>query len=241
MSQSNQEYMARRFKSFDAAKTLGAAPDRFVPGYDTVLPEAVRVELGAAPRGEPEEVIIGRRPLGQPPPEIAPPRIKRPSPKWLELLGGVLAFGAMLAILAVLVAVMPRKPDPAFRRTIEAIEREGSRAINSSPGAAGSPAPGLETTPAPRAPRVTKHVPRAKLVHPPAPRADGLEPLQIGSFYPVKMPYGLEVRARYHGELPSIADLPTHPNQIGDMYLVGNVPWIWLFAPGATRAAWIDP
>jgi hypothetical protein len=41
--------------------------------------------------------------------------------------------------------------------------------------------------------------------------------------------------------LPSQDDLPFHRNTIGDMYLVCNVPFVWLFAPGASRAGWIDP
>jgi hypothetical protein len=55
------------------------------------------------------------------------------------------------------------------------------------------------------------------------------------------MPYGLEVLATYRGELPAIDDLPSHPNRIGDMCLVHGVPWVWIFAPGATHADWIDP
>ena len=55
------------------------------------------------------------------------------------------------------------------------------------------------------------------------------------------MPYDLEVLATFRGWLPSQDDLPSHRNAIGDMYLVGNVPFVWLFAPGTTHANWIDP
>jgi hypothetical protein len=55
------------------------------------------------------------------------------------------------------------------------------------------------------------------------------------------MPYGLEVRTTYRGELPNQESLPTHHNQIGDMYVVNGVPFVWLFAPGASHASWIDP
>jgi hypothetical protein len=68
-----------------------------------------------------------------------------------------------------------------------------------------------------------------------------LKPLEIGHHYLATLPYGIEVRMKYKGTLASVDDLPSHPNQIGDMYLVGNVPWVWIFAPGASRADWIDP
>jgi hypothetical protein len=87
--------------------------------------------------------------------------------------------------------------------------------------------------------------PRTTLVKLPPPRAQlvgDLPPLIPGGRYLMTMPYqNLEVLGVYLGEKASIDDLPSHPNKIGDMYLVNGVPWIWLFAPGATRAAWIDP
>jgi hypothetical protein len=56
------------------------------------------------------------------------------------------------------------------------------------------------------------------------------------------MPYdNLEVLATFRGWLASQDDLPSHPKAIGDMYLVKGVPFVWLFAPGASRADWIDP
>jgi hypothetical protein len=55
------------------------------------------------------------------------------------------------------------------------------------------------------------------------------------------MPYGIEVLTTYRGELPTIDDLPSHPNRIGDMLVINGVPWVWIFAPGAARADWIDP
>jgi hypothetical protein len=56
------------------------------------------------------------------------------------------------------------------------------------------------------------------------------------------MPYdNLEVLATFRGWLPSQDDLPSHPNQIGDMFVINGVPFVWLFAPGATHADWIDP
>jgi hypothetical protein len=100
----------------------------------------------------------------------------------------------------------------------------------------------------PPTPRATfvQHVPRATLVKlPGAPRAQlvgDLPPPVVGRQYLATMPYdNLEVLATFRGWLPSQDDLPSHPNAIGDMYLVGNVPFVWIFAPGATHADWIDP
>jgi hypothetical protein len=71
--------------------------------------------------------------------------------------------------------------------------------------------------------------------------ASDLAPLVVGRQYLGTMPYGLEVLTMFRGALRSQDDLPTHFNHIGDMYIVGNVPFVWLFAPGATHADWIDP
>ena len=66
--------------------------------------------------------------------------------------------------------------------------------------------------------------------------------LTPGEQYTATMPYdNLEVLATFRGWLLSQDDLPSHRNAIGDMYLVGNVPFVWLFAPGASRGGWIDP
>jgi hypothetical protein len=75
-------------------------------------------------------------------------------------------------------------------------------------------------------------IPRAALVNPPSPGE-----LQLGNHYLVRMPYDLQVLTTYKGELASVDDLPSHPNHIGDFYMVGQTPWVWLFAPGATSEA----
>jgi len=59
--------------------------------------------------------------------------------------------------------------------------------------------------------------------------------------YLAEMPYGLEVLATYRGELPAQDDLPSHRNAIGDMYLVAGTPFVWIWAPHAAHADWIDP
>ena len=35
--------------------------------------------------------------------------------------------------------------------------------------------------------------------------------------------------------------LPSHGNRIGDLWVVGNTPWVWIWAPGAAHAGWVDP
>jgi hypothetical protein len=55
------------------------------------------------------------------------------------------------------------------------------------------------------------------------------------------MPYNLKVLATYRGELPSIDMLPASGNRLGDTWVVGDMPWVWIWAPGAARADWIDP
>jgi hypothetical protein len=55
------------------------------------------------------------------------------------------------------------------------------------------------------------------------------------------MPYNIEASATFKGRLKSENFLPTTNNEIGDMWIVGQTPWIWLQAPGAAKVDWIDP
>jgi hypothetical protein len=56
------------------------------------------------------------------------------------------------------------------------------------------------------------------------------------------MPYlNLEAVATFRGRLPAENFLPQSGNEIGDMWMVNQTPWIWLRAPGAAKADWIDP
>ena len=55
------------------------------------------------------------------------------------------------------------------------------------------------------------------------------------------MPYGIEVLATYKSQMSSVDLLPIHRNAIGDMFVVNGVPWVWIWAPGAARADWIEP
>ena len=59
----------------------------------------------------------------------------------------------------------------------------------------------------------------------------------------MRMPYdeNLEVRGVLKDYLDSESLLPRTGNHIGDTWIVGNVPWVWITAPGTTAPAWIDP
>lgn len=79
--------------------------------------------------------------------------------------------------------------------------------------------------------------PRAQLVQLP----ESLPPLVPGQRYLATMPYGLEVLARYKGSLSDEQFLPRTGNHLGDMFVVGSTPWVWITTPGTTTPQWIDP
>jgi hypothetical protein len=93
-----------------------------------------------------------------------------------------------------------------------------------------------EQTRAPRAQLVKLSPPRAQLVRP-----DSLPSPVPGRQYLATMPYNVEVLATYRGRLDAEWMLPQSGNAIGDMWLVDTTPWVWIWAPGANRADWIDP
>jgi hypothetical protein len=85
--------------------------------------------------------------------------------------------------------------------------------------------------------------PRAELFKLPPPRAQliRLRQWKVGETRSVMMPYHLEALATYRGRLESQDMLPSSGNQLGDTWVVGETPWVWIWAPGASRADWIDP
>ena len=195
---------------------------RYNPGYDTELPEQARLELDRPRRPR----ILGRKTKST---------LKK-SPKW------PLYLALHITIVVVGGTMATWRQEPTAERTNKAI----SQLLVPQPAPTPmTPAPGrasrwtlylaTQQTPAPRATLVKLPPPRAQLV-------GDLSPLIPGKRYLATMPYdNLEVLATFRGWLPSQDDLPSHPNAIGDMYLVGNVPFVWLFAPDATHADWIDP
>jgi hypothetical protein len=57
----------------------------------------------------------------------------------------------------------------------------------------------------------------------------------------LKLPYNIEVPATYKGRLAAEWMLPASGKHIGDTWVVGDTPWVWIWAPGAAQADWIDP
>jgi hypothetical protein len=76
----------------------------------------------------------------------------------------------------------------------------------------------------------------------PAPRTDifAITSEHIDQTHTITMPYGTQVSATLRGFLEQENQLP-RVGHIGDMYVVGSVPWIWIQAPGTTAPTWIDP
>jgi hypothetical protein len=54
------------------------------------------------------------------------------------------------------------------------------------------------------------------------------------------MPYGETINATLRGFLENENQLP-RVGHIGDMYVVGSVPWIWIQVPGTSAPMWVDP
>jgi hypothetical protein len=213
MPKADQESLARRFHH---------------DNFDTELPPDVRAELKAPPQERP---VILERPIYQP-----------------TNRSGIFKWGGGLALCAIILAGTianysgspkapgtPQQPDPVLKH---------SKAILA---AQSTPIPTLGPAGSWRAPEQFAYnrnaAPRATLVKLPPPRARlvSLPPPVIGGRYLATMPYNVEVLATYRGEMASVNLLPSHGNQIGDMWVVEGTPWVWIFAPGTTHADWIDP
>jgi len=116
--------------------------------------------------------------------------------------------------------------------------QEEQHAVPQAPTVSGVP---LEQ-PAAAPPQISV-APRAELLRLPPPRAQlvRLPEWRVGEERPVMMPYGLQVTARLKGKLTSTGMLPTSGNAIGDAWGIGDSAWVWVAAPGAGTAKWIDP
>jgi hypothetical protein len=64
---------------------------------------------------------------------------------------------------------------------------------------------------------------------------------KLGEERQLIMPYGLKVLGRYKSRLDAEWMLPASGNAIGDTWAIGDNLWVWITAPGASNAAWIDP
>jgi hypothetical protein len=228
MHQLNQEQAAWRNQSFDTETT----PPGYDAGYECELPPHVRTEL-VAPR-RPRILSLQRS-------DSLKPAVKWPL--YLAVLVAVIIIGA--------VALLWRQQGAERAKTNQAIAQPLTP--QPTPAPAATPVPTPVPLPPGSADRWKEYLaaqqrtaPRAILIKLPPPRAElvrlpGGPPLIEGYQYLATMPYGLEVSATYRGWLATQDDLPSHRNAIGDMYLVKGVPFVWVFAPGAQQADWIDP
>jgi hypothetical protein len=193
-------------------------PARRIQSFDTVLPDQVRVEFTRPKRSR----IVGRR---------------EPSDRSTLRSVGTIVFGAI--ILAVAIGLAGRHEAQHL-----AAMQEPNSAAAPTQIAVPTLAPTVDRKPAPRPVlAATPHAPRATLVKLPPPRAVlvRLPQWRIGEERPVMMPYGLEVAALLKGKLASPDMLPMSGNAIGETWVVGDSAWVWVAAPGASSASWIDP
>jgi hypothetical protein len=219
----NQESLAGRSQSFDTKNPAAGGP-RYDTGYECELPADVRTELVAPKRPH----ILG-----------LPPKPKRDG-----ILKWVGAFALSVAILGGTIGNYNQTRSRGTTTPTVAPSRVAHEPTSTpTPGPGGGQASSANNPPAPRA-MLIKPAPKATLVKLPPPRAQlvgDLPPLIPGRQYLATMPYNVEVLATYKGQMDSVDLLPSHRNAIGDMRIVNGVPWVWIFAPGATHADWIDP
>ena len=61
--------------------------------------------------------------------------------------------------------------------------------------------------------------------------------------YSFTMPYdgSFEVLGVLRGYLSDVGQLPRTENKIGDVWVVNDVPWLWVTVPGTAAPTWVDP
>jgi len=222
MPKSNQDYTARM-----------SQPSRYDAGYDCELPPEVRTELNRPKRP---------RILGWSKTVALEPALK--ARLYLLLLIAALLIGGAASNLWRQSRIFGDQESQKAERT------KTSKAIL-QPTPAQEPTP--QAVPTPEHPPyhdwksyLAAHqtrAPRAALVKLPPPTAQlvRLPEWKLGETRPVTMPCNLEVLATYRGQLQSQDMLPLSGNQLGDTWVVGDTPWVWIRAPGATRADRIGP
>jgi hypothetical protein len=206
---------------------------RRIQSFDTVLPDEVRVEFTRPRRPRVLEKL-------------------QPADGNILWLAGAIVFGAI--ILAGTIGLTGRHqaqqlmPDGSAVTGMlvrqPAATPEPSSATTPTQPAIAALTPTLGLTPGPRSELVVApHAPRAELLRLPPPRAQlmRLPEWRIGEERPVMMPYGLQVAARLKGKVLSTDRLPMSGNAIGDTWVIGDSAWVWVAAPGARSASWVDP
>jgi hypothetical protein len=109
--------------------------------------------------------------------------------------------------------------------------------------AASQPVPAPVTVqPTPAATPIPAPVQQLPPVGSPAPRAQlvKLPEWKIDDSHLIWMPYGMQVLAALRGYLGTEAQLPRE-GHVGDMWVVGSTPWVWITVPGTGRPTWVDP
>jgi hypothetical protein len=198
-----------------------------------VLPDKVRVEFTKPKRARILSRLI-------------------PSDGNILWLAGAIVFGAIVLAVAVWLSGRHESQQLASEASASAGMPVKQPAATPESTSAATPAhiavptlrPTLDRMPAPGPElAVAQYAPRATLVKLPPARAVlvRLPQWRIGDERPVMMPYGLEVAARLKGKLPSTDMLPMFGNALGDTWFIGDSAWVWVAAPGAGSANWIDP
>jgi len=224
MPQSNQDYTAGRFQSFDAEN----APPRYDAGYECVLPPGVRTELAGLRR--PPIPPIADRPTRE--------RV-RPEPR-----------GPLYFVLLLVTALLIGGTAITLWRQRDAERAKTNKAISQPLAPQPTPTPG--PTVYPWREYIAQHpeqfpyangAPRAALVKLPPPRAQliRLPEWRVGEERQLLMPYGLKVLGRLKGCLAAEWMLPQEGNVIGDTWIVGETPWVWVCPVGGSVPTWIDP
>jgi hypothetical protein len=166
---------------------------------------------------------------------MAPPE-KTPLPPLLKAYWVLIA----LLLLLLLAALCTRRQETSSRAPASI---QPAPAIEPTPALPPTPA-GTPSSVSPSRPvflpQSGPSVPRAQLVRlPPSTRPRLI--WYVGTSRLLTMPYGVEVLGLLKGRLASTALLPQSGNQLGDTWVVGHTPWVWIVAPGWSQPLWIDP
>lgn len=160
--------------------------------------------------------------------------------------GIVLALLGLALVVAVIVASAWHQPSQPSNVVAPAPVAQPTPALPSNWNADGTAVGRAGVIPEVRraelAPPVVR---RAELVRLPAAslslnRVTAIAPENIDQTHVITMPYGTEVSATLRGFLNAENQLP-RAGHIGDMYIVGTVPWIWIRVSGTSAPTWVDP
>jgi hypothetical protein len=187
---------------------------------DSILPPEVRDEL----------LGRGRRPF-------VPPGSTRKAYGWLrELFGYSMLFLVPIGGLVLLISLSERGTQQS-QAPVAPVSRPKATAATPA-----TPEHVIEQPILPPRAQLLKLAtppPRATLVALPREPTE-ISRAHLDESHDIMMPYGTVVRATLRGFLEQENQLP-QVGHIGDMYVVGETPWIWIQVPGTTAPTWIDP